>query len=188
VESLYRLVENAGASLEVGYMNDLVREFASTEHMTGMMTKKYFLRRVEEEVQRAEDSRAELAYVVFAVDALEEQMRRYGKHIQDVLYRELVSLLKEFLRPYDTIGRQDGAMAGVLLANMTASDAYLWAEKLRKQIASHVIDYGQKTFSVTVSLGVCGLSERMTARDLLTGATQVYNKAVESGGNAVRVF
>ena len=79
-------------------------------------------------------------------------------------------------------------MAGVLLANMTASDAYLWAEKLRKQIASHVIDYGQKTFSVTVSLGVCGLSERMTARDLLTGATQVYNKAVESGGNAVRVF
>ena len=188
VESLYRLVENAGASLEVGYMNDLVREFASTEHMTGMMTKKYFLRRVEEEVQRAEDSRAELAYAVFAVDALEEQMRRYGKHIQDVLYRELVSLLKEFLRPYDTIGRQDGAMVGVLLANMTASDAYLWAEKLRKQIASHVIDYGQKTFSVTVSLGVCGLSERMTARDLLTGATQVYHKAVENGGNAVRVF
>ncbi len=188
VESLYRLVENAGASLEVGYMNDLVREFASTEHLTGMMTKKFFLRRIEEEVKRADDTRAELAYVTFAVDDLEEQARRYGRHIQDVIYRALVILLKEYLRPYDIIGRQDGAMMGVLLANMTASDAYLWAEKLRKTIASHVIRHGQRTFSVTVSLGVCGLSDRMTARELLTGATQVYNKAVESGGNVVRVF
>jgi len=77
---------------------------------------------------------------------------------------------------------------GVVLANMTASDAYLWAEKLRKTIASHVIAHGQKTFSVTVSLGVCGLSERMNARDLMSGATQVHNKAKETGGNAVRVF
>ncbi|MBP1658307.1 MAG: Diguanylate cyclase [Bacteroidetes bacterium] len=188
VESLYRLVENGAAALEVGYMNDLVREFASTEHLTGMMTKKFFLRRVEEEVQRADDTRAELAYVAFAVDEMEEHMRRYGRHIQDVIHRELVTLLRQYLRPYDCIGRQDGQMIGVVLANMTASDAYLWAEKLRKTIASHVIAHGQKTFSVTVSLGVCGLSERMNARDLMSGATQVHNKAKETGGNAVRVF
>lgn len=188
IESLYRLVENAAASLEVGYMNDLVREYASTEHLTGLMTRKYFLRRIEEEVQRADDTRTELAYVAFGVDDIEEQKKRYGRNVQDVLHRELVSLLRGFLRPYDSVGRQDGAMMGVILTNMTASDAYLWAEKMRKTIASHVITHGQKTFSVTVSLGVCGLSERMTAHDLLAGATQVHTKAVESGGNAVRVF
>jgi len=188
VESLYRLVEHGAAALEVGYMNDLVREFASTEHLTGMMTKKFFLRRIDEEVQRADDSRAELAYVAFGVDEMEEHVRRYGRHIQDVIHRELVTLLRQYLRPYDIIGRQDGPVIGVVLANMTASDAYLWAEKMRKTIASHVIAHGPRTFSVTASLGVCGLSERMNARELLSGATQVYNKAKESGGNAVRVF
>ena len=71
---------------------------------------------------------------------------------------------------------------------MTASDAYLWAEKMRKAIAGHVIVFGQRSFSVTVSFGICGLSERMTSRELVNGAMQVYGKALESGGNAVRVF
>ncbi len=188
VETLYRLVENAAAALEVGYMNDLVKEFAAVEHLTGMMTKKYFLRRVEEEVQRADDTKAELAYTCLAVDAIDEQVRRFGRQVTDLVYREIVGVIRGSARAYDTVGRQDGPLIGVVLPGMTASDAYLWAEKLRKSVASHVITVGMRTFSVTVSLGVCGLSERMSMRELVTGATQVYNKAAENGGNVVRVF
>jgi GGDEF domain-containing protein len=75
-------------------------------------------------------------------------------------------LLRQFLRPYDSIGRQEGAVIGVLLANMTASDAYLWAEKMRKTIASHVIAHGQKTFSDHELLAS---GSRADPRDLLTG-------------------
>ena len=188
IEVLYRLVENAGAALEGGYMNDLVKEFASVEHTTGLTTRKFFMRRVDEEVIRADDTGGELAYAAFAVDGLDEQVRRYGREIQDVILRSLNELVRKNLRPYDVLGRQDGNVLGVLLTNMTASDAYLWAEKLRKAIAGHAIVHGQRSISVTVSFGICGLSERMTARELVTGATQVYDKALESGGNAVRVF
>jgi diguanylate cyclase (GGDEF)-like protein len=188
IEVLYRLVENVGAALEVGYMNDLVKEFASVEHMTGLTTRKFFVRRVEEEVLRADDTGSELAYATFAVDGMEEQVRRHGREIQDVILREINTLVRKNLRAYDVLGRQDTHTLGAVLSGMTASDAYLWAEKMRKAIASHVIVYGQRSFSVTVSFGICGLSERMTSRELVNGATQVYGKALESGGNAVRVF
>jgi PleD family two-component response regulator len=82
----------------------------------------------------------------------------------------------------------DVDMIGVLLINTAASDAYLWAEKIRKQIASHVITLGSRSFSITVSAGVCGLTEGMHKEELIAGTSQVLHKAIENGGNLVRVF
>lgn len=188
VEVLYRLVENAAAALEVEYMNALLRDFAAVEHTTGLVTRAFFVRRIDEEVRRADDAAAELALVLFGVDGLEEQVRRFGKEIQTVILRSLNDLVRSHLRAYDVLGRYDGNVLGVLLTGMTASDAYLWAEKLRKAVAGHVIAFGPRAFSVTISVGVCGLSERMAARDLVSGALQVHSKAVDGGGNTVRVF
>ena len=72
--------------------------------------------------------------------------------------------------------------------NTTASDGYLWAEKIRKQIASHIISLSGRSFSVTISAGVCGLTDGMHLDELLQGTSQVLHKAVEGGGNLVRVF
>jgi diguanylate cyclase (GGDEF)-like protein len=188
VEMLYRLVENAAAVLEVGFMNEVVKEYLSVDHLTGLITTKFFLRRIEEEVQRAEDMNGELAYVVLTVDGLDEHVRRYGREVTDVIYREVTSLVKAQLRAYDAVGTMEQQTLGVVLANMTASNAYLWAEKARKNIASHVISYGSKNFSVTASMGVCGLSEGMRSRELMTNAGQVHAKVATAGGNGVRVY
>jgi PleD family two-component response regulator len=77
---------------------------------------------------------------------------------------------------------------GVLLINTTASEAYLWAEKVRKQIASHIITIGGKSFSVTLSAGVCGLTDGMHKDEMIAGTTRVLSKAIEDGGNLVRVL
>jgi hypothetical protein len=39
-----------------------------------------------------------------------------------------------------------------------------------------------------VSAGVCGLSEGMGTDDLVAGTSQVLGKAMEHGGNLVRVY
>jgi PleD family two-component response regulator len=77
---------------------------------------------------------------------------------------------------------------GVLLINTAASDAYLWAEKIRKQIAGHIMTVGGRSFSITLSAGVCGLSDGMRKEDMLAGTMQLLSKAVEDGGNLVRVL
>jgi diguanylate cyclase (GGDEF)-like protein len=186
--TLYRLVESVGATLEVLYMNDLVREYVVVDHHTGSMTRRHFLKRIDDEVLRAEDFNTELSLVTVAVDGLLEHVQRYGKDSTDAILNEVTKVIRGNIRPYDAVGRHDQDRLGVLLVNMTASDAYLWAEKLRKLMASHVMLLGGKSFSVTISVGVCGLSEGMRSEDLLNGTFRVLEKAVEGGGNLVRVF
>jgi diguanylate cyclase (GGDEF)-like protein len=101
---------------------------------------------------------------------------------------QVAKIIRTNIRAYDVVGRQEPDGMGVLLVSTTASDAYLWAEKIRKQIAGHIITLGGRSFSVTVSAGVCGLSEGMCKDELLEGTTRVLSKAIEDGGNLVRVL
>ncbi len=188
VETMYRLVENAAGSLEVLYMNTVAKEFVVVDPLTGSLTRKFFLRKLEDEVRRAADFGTELSSVSIAVDGMDEHLSRYGREGCDAILNEAVKILRANIRPYDAIGRLDGDRLGVLLINTAASDAYLWAEKMRKAVSSHVMNVGKRSFSVTVSAGVCGLSEGMGTDDLVAGTSQVLGKAMEHGGNLVRVY
>ncbi len=55
VETLYRLVENAAALLEIIYLDELVKDYVIVDQLTGSFTRRHFLKTVEEEVRRAED-------------------------------------------------------------------------------------------------------------------------------------
>jgi diguanylate cyclase (GGDEF)-like protein len=186
--NLYRLVEIAASALEVRYMNDVVREHVVVDPQTGSMTRRHFLKRLEDEVRRAEDFRMELSLVVIAVDGLTEHASRYGKEAVDVILNELTRVVRANLRTYDAVGHLDEDRLGVLLVHMAASEAYLWAERVRKLVSSHVLTMGGRNFSVTVTLGVCGASEGMRAEEIVTGAGKVLQKAIEGGGNLVRVY
>ncbi len=188
VETIYRLVESAASILEVLYMNDLVKDFVVVDQLTGSFTKKHFMKKLEEEVQRSEDFGTELAYVSIAVDGMHEHISRYGRDGFDAILTHVAKIVKGNTRLYDVIGRMEADRLGVLLVNTAASEGYLWAEKVRKQIASYIITLDTTTLSVTVSAGVCGLTEGMDKEGLVAGTLRVLDKAMEDGGNLVRVF
>lgn len=187
-EIIYRLVENAAELLEVLYMNDLVKEYIAVDQLTGALNKKHFNKKLEEEVQRAEDFGAELSLVSIAIDGMQEHVNRYGKEGFEGILGQVSRLVRANTQSYDMIGRMDANTLNVLLVNTTANDAYLWADKVRGHIASNILLIGGLNCSVTVSAGVCGLNEGMRKEELVAGTSQVLHKAIESGGNLVRIF
>jgi diguanylate cyclase (GGDEF)-like protein len=166
----------------------VAKDFVAVDHLTGALTKKHFALTLEEEVRRADDFGNDLACVSIAIDGIGEHLVRYGREGCDVVLSEIAGLLRSNVRAYDALGRLEQDRLGVLLINTTASDAYVWAEKMRKMISSHVVTVGARSFSITVSVGVCGLSEGMETADLMAGTTQVLDDAMEHGGNLVRVY
>ncbi|MDH4070483.1 MAG: diguanylate cyclase [Ignavibacteria bacterium] len=188
VETIYRLVESAAGMLEVIYMNELVKEYVIVDQVTGSCNQRHFLKKLDQEVIRAADYDQELALVTLGIDERQQLCERHGIDGFDTILNQVARIIRGSIRSYDIVGRLEDDRLGILLVNTTASDGYLWAEKMRKQIAGHIITNAGKSFSVTISAGVCGLAEGMHREELLQGTSQVLHKAVEGGGNLVRVF
>jgi diguanylate cyclase (GGDEF)-like protein len=188
VKFLQKLVETTAWALEILNLTDVVNNYVLMDETTGVATRRYFMSRVQEEVQRANDFNTELTVVMVSIDSMNDHLHRYGKEGFDFVLQNVGRMIKSAIRPYDLVGRYDFNRFAVLLVNTSANEANLWAEKMRKNIASNIINVDQKSFSVTVSIGVCGAISQTSDIELLENASQTLRKAIDAGGNVVRVF
>ncbi|MBI3195697.1 MAG: GGDEF domain-containing protein [Ignavibacteriae bacterium] len=188
VTTLTRLTENAATTLEILYLNDIIKEHVIIDEVTGMYSKKFFMQRINEELQRAEDTDVELAMLMMSVDHAQEISQRHGVEGFERVITVLSKALRSSIRPYDVVGRLDDNKFGILLISTSANDAQIWAEKIRMNIASLTIPLETKSFSVTLSIGVCGVVQGMKREELFASTVTVLHRATETGGNAVRIF
>lgn len=188
IEVLYRLAENAAAGLEIYYMSQLIAEYVIVDELTGVYSKKFWMEKFTDEFVRSEDFSEDLSLLMISVDKMQDLFERYGKTGINKLLVTLSRIIRSSVRPYDLVGRLDDNQFGVILVKTPANEAYLWAEKIRKTIAGYAIEIDDKSFSVTVSIGLCGAIEGGSQQDLIKNAKLVLQKAIGSGGNTVRVF
>ena len=188
VKLMDKLVETTASALEILNLTDVVNNYVLMDETTGVATRSYFVSRVQEEVHRANDFGSDLTLVMLSIDSMNEHLHRYGKEGFDFVLQNIGRMIKSSVRPYDLVGRYDYNRFAVLLVSTSAKDANLWSEKLCKNIASNIINVDQKSFSVTVSIGVCGAVSETSDIELLENASQTLKKAIEAGGNVVRVF
>ena len=119
---------------------------------------------------------------------------RYDQNVPPIdLHRsaENLRLERDALALYESLARieRDPIRAEAFreIASNERRHAEIWAEKLRKQIAGQVINAGSRSLSVTVSMGIGGLMEGMKMEELASDTDKVLTKAMEHGGNLVRV-
>jgi diguanylate cyclase (GGDEF)-like protein len=188
LKMLSHLVNFATSYFEVLYMNDLIEEYVIIDDVTGVASKKFFLQRVEEELGRANDNSADLSLLLISVDRAPELLQRFAQEGFNRIMLSLAKVIRSSVRTYDIAGRMGDDRLGVVLINTPANDAYLWSEKIRKNVSGQTIEIDGKSFSVTISAGVVGATENVTREELLNNTLAVLNKAIAAGGNAVRVF
>jgi diguanylate cyclase (GGDEF)-like protein len=188
VKLVQKLTEISSWALEILNLTDVMNNFVSLDETTGVSTRKYFMERLQEEVQRANDFNADISLAMISIDKMEDLIGRYGKEAFGFVLQNIGRMIKSSIRSYDVIGRFDFNCFIVLLVNTTSNEASLWAEKIRKNVASNIINIDNKSFSVTISIGVAGAVEETSDVELLENADRVVRKAVEAGGNIVRVY
>jgi diguanylate cyclase (GGDEF)-like protein len=188
IKLVQKLTETSSWALEILSLTEVMNNFVSLDETTGVSTRKSFMGRLQEEVQRANDFSNELSIVMISIDRMDDHIERYGREAFDFILQNVGSMVKVSIRPYDIVGRFDFNCFIVLLVHTTSNEASLWAEKIRKNVASNIINIDNKSFSVTISVGVAGAVEEASDVDLLENAGRVLRKAIEAGGNIVRVY
>jgi diguanylate cyclase (GGDEF)-like protein len=188
VKLVQKLAETSSWALEILSLTEVMNNYVSLDETTGVSTRKSFMSRLHEEVQRASDFSNDLSLVMVSIDRMDDHILRYGREAFDFILQNVGRMIKVSIRSYDVVGRFDFNCFVILLVNTTSNEASLWAEKIRKNVASNILNIDNKSFSVTISVGVAGAVDEISDVDLLENTNRVLQKAIEAGGNIVRVY
>lgn len=161
-----------------------LRQIATTDSLTGALTRRAFEVEITREYRRNRRYRRDLSVIVVDVDHFKKINDNYGHAAGDLVLKNVVLQIKQSLREVDFLSRLGGEEFVVGLPETDVEGATIVAERLRETIASMAIVSDGDRISVTASFGIAGLNR--TDRDwkqMLGRADVALYRAKQEGRN-----
>ncbi|MHB8347293.1 MAG: DUF484 family protein [Acidiferrobacterales bacterium] len=129
-----------------------------TDALTGVANRRFFERRLHEELILRQRRCNSLALLLADLDHFKDLNDRHGHQVGDDALKQVASALSQGLRASDVLVRYGGEEFALLLPDTDAGKALEIAQRLRAQVAGLVMDaLGGEVAAVTVSIGVACL-------------------------------
>jgi len=167
-----------------------ILELASTDFLTGVLNRRAFIERMEQEMHRAIREETHLSLILADIDFFKKINDEYGHNAGDLVLRMFTEGISESLRPYDFVGRYGGEEFLVCLPGANESQAKLVAERMRKRTEEMIVTLpeAQGSVQITASFGVT--SRVMGSEETLISMTRKADDAMytakREGRNRVR--
>lgn len=171
-------------------MADELEFLASYDSLTGLLNKREFELRLQDEVRRAKRSRHPFVLLLMDLDYFKQVNDTYGHPAGDHTLRVLASLLKKQVRESDYVGRYGGEEFGMILTDTSEKDARETAERIRQLVEEKAFAISDNaTINITVSAGLaCYPDDAANAEMLIACADEALYKAKDAGRNRVISF
>jgi diguanylate cyclase (GGDEF)-like protein len=165
-----------------------VRLLSLTDEFTGLPNRRAFMRRLHDEIGRAQRYGTALALALIDLDGFKAINDKYGHAGGDAILRCYASKVLTALRHHDLAARYGGEEFAVLLPNTTEEGALAALNKVRARTREVRCEFGNQylpipTFSAGVTLYVPG--ESYTA--LIDRADRALYRAKHLGRNRIEI-
>ena len=120
---LDRVCEQASAVINNASVFERTQEDSLTDALTGLPNTRFMFIHLTRELARAERLKSEVALLVMDCDNFKEINDNHGHHVGDRALREVASVLRGGVRPYDICVRYAGDEFIVVLAGCGADEA-----------------------------------------------------------------
>jgi two-component system cell cycle response regulator len=166
-----------------------LREAAMYDALTRAYSRRYFVDRLEAELQFANRHESPLALVLLDLDYLKDVNDSYGHSAGDRVLSELAAAVHGHVRGEDLFGRIGGDEFGVLCRNTSLQVAASFAGRMRLLVEKLQIDVGPAVLQVTVSIGVSAYPDLKctTPSQLVDAADRALYVAKARGRNRVAI-
>ncbi len=181
---IYRFL--MGGNVEAEYHEEIYR-LTIIDALTEIHNKRYLLEFLDRELSRSMRYGRPLSLVMFDIDRFKAVNDELGHLGGDFTLRELASRLKGNIRKEELFARYGGEEFAVVLPETDRDGALLLSERLRRLVEAKPIQYEEKPYYITISLGVftCDGSEELTPQELIRRADEKLFLAKNQGRNRV---
>lgn len=162
-------------------------EFAMKDALTSAYNRRYFDKRLAEELERCGRYGRGLGLVMLDIDYFKSVNDRFGHQFGDEVLRSSVARWTVTLRSSDMIARYGGEEFCVLLPEAGRDEGLALADRLRTAVSAADIVYGGRGARVTVSAGVAFYLPGDAPDDILHRADGALYRAKELGRDRVEV-
>lgn len=145
-----------------------MRHLATVDGLTGILNRRAFTERAEQELAGALRNRLPLSLLMLDIDHFKRVNDEFGHAAGDAVLIEFSRLIRQRLRRQDIFARYGGEEFCVLLPATAGKGAMVLAEDLRQVIEKHIL-FGQMEMdipvTVTIGISVCGARCMSCSRD-----------------------
>ena len=158
-------------------------ELASKDPLTDI----YNHGRIETEIRNsieAFNSNGEtVSFMMLDIDFFKKVNDKYGHSVGDIVLKQFVKAIKEFIQPYKmTIGRWGGEEFVCVCYGMNLEELKTIAEQLRQKIEDTTFE---KAIKITCSIGLTELKKGDTAQIIFDRVDKAMYEAKSSGRNRI---
>lgn len=158
-----------------------LRQLADRDHLTGAMTRRAFLNRLEM-LRQSEDHVSALA--LFDLDHFKKINDTFGHPAGDQVLSNVAKVCQKNLRRGDCFGRLGGEEFGLLMTDLPMPDALRRVEAIRSEIARLSFEFSRQ-LKVTASFGLVGVDVKTSGVAIAVADAALY-WAKKNGRNQVR--
>ena len=160
------------------------------DEMTGLFNRLYFMERVREDMVRSQRYGWAMTLVVLSVDDFETLVETSGRVHADQLLASVGTMIHDFFRDTDIVGRIDDAVFALWLPGTTLCGARTIANRLQDRATGLVLaDETGNVIQGTCSLGIVEYDAPRYAEvpDLIEAAYATLAQAKATGPGQVAV-
>lgn len=145
--------------------SERLRQLATTDELTGLYNRRFFLDRWTWEYERAKRYQRPLACLMVDVNGFKLVNDRLGHHVGDVVLQHVARELQTALRHSDILARIGGDEFIIALPETNPAQARLVADKLRRVAIPVPQGRGQAVPAVSLSVGMSQVNEEQESPD-----------------------
>ena len=181
-----RLLSILASQSAVSINNAIMYEMAITDALTGLYIRRYFIHRLEQEVEKARRYDRPLSLLFLDIDHFKEFNDTYGHQLGDKALIYLAKIMKRRTRAADICVRYGGEEFIIILPETPKEQAMAMAERLRQDVENDSISAKGNIYKITASIGVAAYSGKIiSANELIRESDRRLYQAKEEGRNRV---
>ena len=165
-----------------------LQQDASSDLLTGLLNRRAFLAQVERAIAGATRHKHPMSLCAGDLDHLKQINDNFGHAAGDAALRHFAKMLRANLRHEDTAGRFGGDEFVALFAYVSATQASVCIDRLRRSFANGRLRLeGGREITLSGSFGVADWKSGMSAEQLLAAADKALYDAKSKGRNRTSV-